>query len=205
MARCLPARRASRSTCCSSRMNGGSRRRTFGSALVPARMSHFEQLRLHFLRGPAAAAGPVRKPAPWKPVTGPTMQVSRMYVRHAPHVARAGSRDSMASITASIAAQAMGPPPNVVPSASSLMAAATFGDISSAAHGEAVAERLGDGDHVRQHAVEIRGERMARAAHAALHFVEDQQRAGFVAALAQRLRDTPRRSRTRRRGPARAR
>ena len=51
---------------------------------------------------------------------------------------------------------------------------------------EAVAQRLGGGDHVRHDAVIVSRERLARAADAALHFVEDQQRAGFVAALAQR-------------------
>ena len=39
-------------------------------------------------------------------------------------------------MTASMTAQAIGPPPNVVPSASSFSAALTRGDISSAAHGK---------------------------------------------------------------------
>ena len=62
-----------------------------------------------------------------------------------------------------------------------------MGGVSSSADtGKAVAQRLGRGDHVRHHAVIVSRERLAGAADAALHFVEDQQRAGFVAALAQR-------------------
>jgi hypothetical protein len=52
--------------------------------------------------------------------------------------------------------------------------------------GKAVAERLGGRDHVGHHAVELRGERLAGAAHATLHLVEHQQRTDLIAATAQR-------------------
>ncbi len=54
-------------------------------------------------------------------------------------------------------------------------------------HRKAVAQGLRGGDHVRRDAVEIRGERRAGAAHAALHLIEYQQRAGVIAALPQCL------------------
>ena len=69
---------------------------------------------------------------------------------------------------------------------SSLSDAVIGGVSSSARHGKPLPERLGRGDHVRHHAVVVGRERRARAADAALHFVEDQHRAGFVAALAKR-------------------
>ncbi len=51
---------------------------------------------------------------------------------------------------------------------------------------EAAAERLGQRHHIRRHADALIGEQLAGAAHAGLHFVEDQQEAVLVAEFAQR-------------------
>ena len=90
-------------------------------------------------------------------------------------------------MTASMTAQAIGPPPNVVPSRSSLSAEVTFALASKRRTGKTVTQRLGRRDHVRHDAVHVGRERISNTAHATLHFVEDQQRADFVATAAQRL------------------
>ncbi len=51
--------------------------------------------------------------------------------------------------------------------------------------GEAIAQRLRGGDHVRRDAIHVGGEGIAGAADAALHFIEDQHGARGIAALAQ--------------------
>ena len=50
--------------------------------------------------------------------------------------------DSIASITASITAQAIGPPPNVVPSRSSFRVAVTFSEANIAAQGKPLPSAL---------------------------------------------------------------
>ena len=126
-----------------------------------------------------ACAGRSRKPAPWMPTTGPTTQVSR--------ICRASSRTlasrpslSMMSTTASISAQAIGPPPKVVPRSPVARCAATCVRHQQRRAREAAAEPLGRGEHVGRDAVQLRRERLAGAAHAALHLVEDEQRAGSL-------------------------
>ncbi len=93
----------------------------------------------------------------------------------------------MVSITASATAQAIGPPPKVVPMSSYLSCPATRRDSSSADTGKPLPKRLGGRDDVGRDAVVIRAEGRAGAAHAALHLVENQHRAHLVAAPAQRL------------------
>ena len=56
--------------------------------------------------------------------------------------------------------------------------------------GHAPAEGLGQTDDVGRDAVFLHGEQAARAAHAGLYLVENQQRADFVAASAQRIQIT---------------
>ncbi len=176
----------SMSTCSSSRMKGGSSRRMCGSLAVPARMPRFEQLGLDLPSPAGVVRRPISKPAPWWPSPDPRCRCCGC---SSPTRRTRSSRssDSIASMTASIAAQAIGPPPKVVPSRSSFSAADTARDISSAAHGKPLPERLGGGDHVRHHAVQVGGERVPDAADAALDLIEDQQRADLVAAAAQRL------------------
>ena len=175
----------SRSMCSSLRMNAGSSRRIAGSPAVPARMSSRQQRLLDVLGGLVHAQARAESPRPGSRSPGPTSQVSRCTPTRARTLASRSSC-SMASMVASATAQAIGPPPKVVPRFSSLSDAVIGGVSSSARHGKAVAQRLGRGDHVRHHAVVVSRERLAGAADAALHLVEDQQRAGFVAALAQR-------------------
>src|SRR5437660_3976090 len=124
----------SMSTCSSSRMNGGSSRSTCVSLAVPVRIPHSSSSAWICLAG-RLVRNPVRKPAPWWPVTGPTMQLSRMY---AATRLTCSSRfcDSIASMTASITAQAIGPPPNVVPRDSTWSAAETFAAVNNAAQGK---------------------------------------------------------------------
>src|SRR5690606_28822351 len=96
----------SRSTCSAASVYGGSRRRIWGSALVPARMSRWSSAFWMSLAG-REVLSPSRNPAPCAPVTGPTMQVSRISAEILRTLASSSSR-SMASITASTTAQAMG-------------------------------------------------------------------------------------------------
>ncbi len=63
----------------------------------------------------------------------------------------------------------------------------TLAEVSSAAQGKPFPSAFADGDHVGHDAVEIGGERMADAAAAALHFIEDELRADLIAAAAQRF------------------
>ncbi len=84
---------------------------------------------------------PVRKPAPWWPVTGPTMQVLRMYALTRRTLASRSSF-SMASMHGLDGRAAIGPPPKVVPSASSFTASAAFFIISSAAQGKPLPSAL---------------------------------------------------------------
>src|SRR5690606_17391663 len=108
---------ASGSTCCSSSTYGGSSRSTCGSPLVPVRMSRASSA-AWMSRAGRFMRSPSRKPSPWKPVTGPTAQRLRIYADTRRTFASRSS-DSIASITASMTAPAIGPPPKVVPSASS--------------------------------------------------------------------------------------
>src|SRR6185503_16194888 len=54
---------------------------------------------------------------------------------------------------------------------------------------EAAAEPLRHGQKLRPHAVQLRAERRAEAAHAGLHLVDDQQRAGTVARRADSVQE----------------
>ncbi len=91
-------------------------------------------------RGVFLLRGPVRSPTsspPWWAITGPTRRLAAAWPSGPRRCARSQEdvQDSIASITASITAQAIGPPPNVVPSASSF-SAVVAGGIGSAAHGK---------------------------------------------------------------------
>ena len=179
---------ASRSTSASLRVKGGSRRRMFGSPAGARQDVVFVEQRLLHVLG--RALGQMQAGEEARALVaddGSDHAGACGCTRHTRRTLASRSSFSMASMVASMAAQAMGPAPKVVPRASIFTALAAFSIISSAEHGEAVAQRLGAGDHVGQHAVEVGGERLAAAAEAALHFVEDQHRAGFVAALAQGL------------------
>src|SRR5436305_4709785 len=105
--------RARAATWASSSTRGGRRRTTFGSPLVPARIPLVSSSST-IARAGRVVLRPRRKPSPWMPVTGPTWQVSRMSLESCCTRGRRPS-SSMASITASIRAQARGPPPKVVP------------------------------------------------------------------------------------------
>src|SRR5437763_6921398 len=136
------SRSASRSmsTCCSSRMNAGSRRRMCGSLAVPVRMQHSRSSAWISLAG-RVVRSPTRSPAPWWAMTGPTMQVSRIYAPIRPTRSRR-PWDLMAAFTAAIAAQPAVPPPKVVPRDSGLGEAATSGEKSSDAHGKPLPSAL---------------------------------------------------------------
>ena len=182
------ASRQAASTCTCSSTNGARMRTTCGSPLVPVRMSCASSSRCTSFAGRACAArAGILRPA--SPTTGPTMQVSRICAEQRRTFVeqvlalddvdhrldhRAGERAA-----AERRAQVVGLE----------LRRDVIGDSSSAAHGKAGAQRLGGREHVGRDAVEIGGERLAGAAHAALHLVEDQQRAGLVAARAQRRRN----------------
>ena len=186
----------SMSTCSSSRMKGGSSRRHVAVARRAREDVALQQLALDLL-GRAAGAQPEQEALALVAVTGPTMQVLADVVRR--RAARCSSRssDSMASITASMAAQAMRPAAEGRAEHVQLPGSpTTLADISSAAQGKPLPERLGRGDHVGRDAVEIGGERVADAAQAALHLIEDEQRADRVAARGAAPRDRARPGRT---------
>ena len=105
-----------------------------GSALVPVRMFCASSAACTSLAG-REVFKPSRKPAPCTPVTGPMMQLERIYADTCRTFASSDS-DSMVSITASATAHAMGPPPNVVPMSSYLSCPATRRDISRAETGK---------------------------------------------------------------------
>ena len=200
-----PAPSRSRSTCSSLRMNGGSRRRTCGSPAVPARMSALEQLRLHLLGRARWCAGPCRKPSALEAgdrtddagladVGADALHVGEQVFALDGVDARPRSRR-----------RPWGRRRRWCRGSRACRAAVMRRRQQQRRAREAVAQRLGGGDHVGHHAVAVGGERLAGAAHAALHLVEDQQRAGLVAALAQRREEFLRPCRTRRPRPAPAR
>ena len=57
------------------------------------------------------------------------------------------------------------------------------------AAGYPATQALGDGEHIRPHAVELRAERLAQPSHSGLHLVEDQQRASAIAGLSRRMQE----------------
>ena len=145
-----------------------------------------EQLGLHVLRGPRRAqaeqqAGALRRRRPGRRRTSRGSRAERC------RTFSSRFSDSMMSMTASTIAQAIGPPPNVVPSVSDLQIGRDVIGDQHRRHREARAERLRRRDDVGRDAVHVRRERIAGAADAALHFVEDQDRAVLAAAEAQRL------------------
>ena len=81
-----------------------------------------EQLGLDLPWPAAAVRSPTSSPAPWCAVTGSDDAAARGCRRRCARTRSSSPSDSMASITASMAAQAIGPPPKVVPRASSLSA-----------------------------------------------------------------------------------
>src|SRR5664280_222123 len=124
----------SSSTCASSRISGGSRRTTWGSALPPARIP-FPRRRASTSLAGETVRRPSRNPIPCTAVTGPTRHSLR---------SRADSRRTRASrpsasivaITASASAIASGPPPNVVPRSPFLIPAASASPTSTAPTGK---------------------------------------------------------------------
>src|SRR5205823_5483928 len=68
----------SRSTCCSSRMSGGSRRSTCGSLAVPVRMQHSSSSAWISFAG-RLVRSPTSRPTPWCALTGPRTQLLRIY------------------------------------------------------------------------------------------------------------------------------
>ena len=120
-----------------------------------------------------ACAGRAGNPRPACRSPGPTTQVSRI-CRDSVRTFSSRPSLSMMSTTVSIIAQAIGPPPNVVPRSSDLQVRRDVIGHQQRRARKAGAERLRGRDHVGRDAVHVRGERVARAAHAALHFVEDR-------------------------------
>jgi hypothetical protein len=84
---------------------------------------------------------PSRKPAPWMAVTGPTTQVPRIC---SDSVRTRSSRPSsrITASTVSMAAQAIGPPPKVVPSSPTLRRAAISAVVITAPAGKPPARPL---------------------------------------------------------------
>ena len=104
---------------------------------------------------------------------------------------------SMTSSTALAAATASGLPPKVEPCDPGVMPAAASAVARQAPDRKAAAERFRQRHHVRRHAGALIGKQLAGAAHAGLHFVENQKHALFVAKGAQRfLRQAGEASRT---------
>ena len=105
--------------------------------------------------------------------------------RHLAARRRGSRRPSITSSTALPTAIASGLPPKVEPCVPAVMPLAASLGGETGADRKAAAERLGDRHDVGRHAGMLIGEQLAGAAHAALHFVEDQQQAVLVAELAQ--------------------
>ena len=132
----------------------------------------------------AAAFGfvfsPSKKPRPCTPSTGPTTQCARTAALTSRTCASSLSR-LITSITVLMAAHATGPPPNVVPSAPAFSERAISCGISTAPHGKPPPKPFATVSKSGPNAVQLRAKRLAEPAHAGLHLVDDQQRAGAVA------------------------
>ena len=84
-------------------------------------------------------------------------------------------------------AQANGPPPNVVPCRPGCMPLATRLRGEDRAQWQSRGDRLGHGDDVGRDPVLLVSEPLAGASQAALDFIEDQERAGFLREFARGL------------------
>ena len=177
--------------------SGGSRR----STLSPAFVARMPFSRRPFSTGAASPRNstPTMSPSPRTSailslcaraeLLEPAHQVERR--------ARATSRGSRApsswSSTASAAAAHTGLPPKVLPWSPTLSAGAQLLLEQERAHGQAAAERLGQGQDVGHDARVLVGEHLPGAPEAALDLVEDQERAALAADRLEALQELGRR------------